>query len=165
MDGAIIFIDEIDTVATSRDDHSMHEATRHLLSVVLQQIEGFQGKGKSLLVCATNRKQDLDAALLSRIDLSIYFDLPDFNTRKSIFSYYAKQFKEQEKILNNLADETDGMSCRDLKDICEQSERQCASRKIRKETSGDFPSFEEYLKSIQRRKATRSIPALNSASV
>ena len=65
----------------SRDSSHMHEATRRSLSVVLQRLEGFNGKSKSLLICATNRRSDLDAALLSRFDLSIKFELPDFETR------------------------------------------------------------------------------------
>ena len=81
LEGTIIFIDEVDSVAGSRDNSHMHEATRRILSVVLQRVEGFKGKGKSLLICATNRRSDLDAALLSRFDLSIKFELPDFETR------------------------------------------------------------------------------------
>jgi len=45
------------------------------------------------LICATNRKIDLDPAIISRTDLSIIFDLPDSNTRKKIFSQYAKHLK------------------------------------------------------------------------
>ncbi|CAM9719179.1 unnamed protein product, partial [Heterosigma akashiwo] len=77
LGGAIIFIDEIDALATSRDTGQMHEATRRVLSVVLQRIEGFRGGGQNTLVCATNRRQDLDAALLNRYDLTLRFDLPD----------------------------------------------------------------------------------------
>lgn len=35
----------------------MHEATRRILSVILQNIEGFKQGSKNVLVCATNRKQ------------------------------------------------------------------------------------------------------------
>ena len=70
----------------------MHEATRRLLSVVLQSIEGFRDReeNKNVLICATNRKQDLDSALLSRFDVAIKFDLPTKEARKAIFSRYAK---------------------------------------------------------------------------
>jgi ATP-dependent 26S proteasome regulatory subunit len=70
LEGTIIFIDEIDAMAGSRDS-SMNEATRRILSVMLQRIEGFQGKGKSLLICATNRREDLDPAMLSRLGLEL----------------------------------------------------------------------------------------------
>ncbi len=53
-----------------------HEASRRILSVLLQKIDGFEGSSKSTLICATNRMQDLDAALLSRYDLTIRYHLP-----------------------------------------------------------------------------------------
>ena len=73
--GAVIFIDEVDSLATSRNSGDMHEATRRLLSVVLQRVEGLEGASKSTLVCATNRRQDLDPALLSRFDLQLNFQV------------------------------------------------------------------------------------------
>lgn len=132
MDGTIIFIDEVDAVAGARDTGAeMHEATRRILSVVLQRIEGFKGKGKSLLVCATNRKEDLDSALISRFDLSILYDLPDSDTRQAIFRLYAKQFSSTASSLKILAERTAGLSCRDIKEICEHAERRWASKWIR----------------------------------
>ena len=76
----IIFIDEIDALATSRDSQ-IHEASRRTLGVLLRRVDGFSShenssheKGsKTLLICATNRMQDLDAALLSRFDSSVRF--------------------------------------------------------------------------------------------
>lgn len=62
----------------------MHEATRRILSVLLQRVEGFQGRGENILIGATNRKQDLDAALISRFDTSIRYQLPDAETRQAI---------------------------------------------------------------------------------
>jgi hypothetical protein len=62
----------------------MHEATRRVLSVILQHVEGFQAGGNNILVGATNRKGDLDAALLSRFDTSIFYPLPDLDTRQAI---------------------------------------------------------------------------------
>lgn len=39
MGGAIIFIDEIDAMAGSRGKVHMHEATRRILSVILQKVQ------------------------------------------------------------------------------------------------------------------------------
>lgn len=38
LGGAIIFIDEVDALAGSRDKGDMHEATRRVLSVILQKV-------------------------------------------------------------------------------------------------------------------------------
>jgi ATP-dependent 26S proteasome regulatory subunit len=55
----------------------MHEASRRILSTLLRKIDSFESTTNVMLICATNRKQDLDPAMLSRIDLSIKFELPD----------------------------------------------------------------------------------------
>lgn len=153
MNGAIIFIDEIDTLASSRDTNQLHEATKHMLSVILQRIEGFDGKGKSLVICATNRKHDLDAALLSRFDIIIQYSLPDFQTRVDIYKYYAKQFSNNKDALNALANSSTGFSGRDLKEVCEYTERKFATKKINN-TKGleDLPVLKDYLESIEVKK-------------
>jgi len=35
----------------------MHEATRRVLSVILQRLEGLEGSTKATVIAATNRKQ------------------------------------------------------------------------------------------------------------
>ena len=66
----------------------MNEATRRLLGVLLRFIDGFKATD-SIVVAATNRKQDLDAALLSRCDAIVTFDLPDGACRAAILQHYA----------------------------------------------------------------------------
>lgn len=107
----ILFIDEIDSLAASRDG-GIHEATRRVLSTLLRKIDSFETRGNVLLICATNRKEDLDSALVSRIDISIKFDLPDNETRFEILKKYAKQLSELE--LEQLSEMTKTFSGRDL---------------------------------------------------
>ena len=66
----------------------MNEATRRLLGVLLRFIDGFQATD-SIVIAATNRKHDLDAALLSRCDTIISFNLPDASCRAGILKHYA----------------------------------------------------------------------------
>ena len=77
--------------------------------------------------------------MLSRVDLSIKFDLPDLISRAQIYKRYAKQFSSSD--LEKLAAESDGMSGRNISDICKSiflfrfldTERKWASKIIRKE--------------------------------
>jgi len=85
------------------------------------------------LICATNRKCDLDSALLSRFDLSIKFELPDVDTRYSVYSRYAKHLGKEE--LKLLALKSDGLSCRNIKDACKSAERKWAAKIISKEAN------------------------------
>ncbi|KAL6281989.1 hypothetical protein ACE6H2_012918 [Prunus campanulata] len=154
--GAIIFLDEVDSFAISRDS-DMHEATRRVLSVLLRQIDGFEQDKKVVVIAATNRKQDLDPAMISRFDSIITFDLPDQRNRKEIAAQYAKHLTESE--LDELATATEGMSGRDIRDVCQQAERSWASKIIRGQISKDggeqgssvLPPLQHYLDSALNR--------------
>ncbi|KAL8005282.1 putative AAA+ ATPase domain, ATPase, AAA-type, core [Plasmopara halstedii] len=147
LDGAIIFIDEIDALAGDRSGGTMHEASRRILSVLLQKVEGFASAKKTTVVCATNRKQDLDAALISRFDLSIRYDLPDKKTRRAVFGRYAKQLSDEE--LQHMAAVSSHLSCRDIKEICEYAERKWASKVLRKTETSEVPDTQAYLEAIK----------------
>lgn len=62
------------------------------------------GKYNSLIICATNRPQDLDAALLSHFDLMIKYNMPDTKTRIAIIQYKDMQnnLLEIQRHCNNL---------------------------------------------------------------
>ena len=61
----------------------MHEATRRLLGVLLRQLDGYGPRSRSIVIGATNRRQDLDPALLSRFDAAISFGWPDEACRRA----------------------------------------------------------------------------------
>ena len=129
----ILFIDEIDALVSSRDMGSPHEASRRILSVMLRQIDGFSTTEKtdvqSTLICATNRKNDLDKAFLSRVDASIHFGLPSEDSRTKILKLYANHLSDIE--LQQITSITDGLSGRNLKDLCQAAERHWAANVIR----------------------------------
>lgn len=148
MGSVIIFIDEIDSLATSRES-GLHEATRRILSTLLRKIDSFESDGDVLVICATNRKKDLDPALISRLDLSVRFELPDEETRSQIFQRYAKQLDETD--LKKLGAMAVNLSGRDISDICKQAERKWASRYIRKQVTSLIPALDVYLEATNAR--------------
>ncbi|KAL2580123.1 hypothetical protein AAZV13_15G103800 [Glycine max] len=159
--GAIIFLDEIDSFAAARDNE-MHEATRRILSVLLRQIDGFEQDKKVVVIAATNRKEDLDPALISRFDSMIAFGLPDHQNRQEIASKYAKHLSKPE--LDELARVTEDMSGRDIRDVCQQAERSWASKIIRGQVpkegeKAQLPPLQEYIEC-----ATSRQEALHSAA-
>ncbi|KAL6520521.1 hypothetical protein OROHE_017109 [Orobanche hederae] len=160
-DGALVFLDEVDSVATARDNET-HEATRRLLSVLLRQIDGFEQEKKVVVIAATNRKQDLDPALLSRFDSMISFGLPDQQTREAIVAQYAKHLTKTE--MSELASVTEEMSGRDIRDVCQQAERHWASKIIRgqahkNEESSSLPPLHEYTESALERRVAMTCAA------
>ncbi len=136
LGSVILFIDEIDSLATSRET-GIHEATRRILSTLLRKIDSFESEGEVLVICATNRKKDLDPALISRTDISIRFELPDASTRAEIFKRYARQLSQSD--LDKLGELTVHLSGRDIAGICKDAERIWASKYIRKEVTDMKP--------------------------
>ena len=88
---AIIFFDEIDSVAGKRDDES-HEASRRVVAQLLTLMDGFTSKDNVIVIAATNRPQDIDAALRrpGRFDWEVNFPLPDVNDREAILRATAR---------------------------------------------------------------------------
>jgi ATP-dependent 26S proteasome regulatory subunit len=123
MKQAILFLDEIDSLAGSRDE-GMFEATRRVLSVLLRKIDGLDTVDGIITLGATNRSGDLDHALLSRFDHSIRFPLPGREEIRAIYRTYAKHLKSEELI--DLAAVSEGLSGRNIRDICEYAERRHA---------------------------------------
>jgi SpoVK/Ycf46/Vps4 family AAA+-type ATPase len=147
----IIFIDEVDSLAQSRD-HTMHEATRRMLSVFLRYIDGFETQEDVLVICATNRREDLDPALQSRFSKVISFPWPDLLSRVAIFKRYARHLSEDH--LQQLAELSVGMAGRDIKSVCEDAERQWAARLLRGEEKVYCVDFQMYLRAVQSRLRT-----------
>ncbi|KAG1768370.1 P-loop containing nucleoside triphosphate hydrolase protein [Suillus occidentalis] len=86
---AIIFIDEIDAIATKRFDAQTgadREVQRILLEL-LNQMDGFDQGSNVKVIMATNRADTLDPALLrpGRLDRKIEFPLPSRREKRLIF--------------------------------------------------------------------------------
>jgi SpoVK/Ycf46/Vps4 family AAA+-type ATPase len=146
MGGAIIFLDEIDSLAGSRDQN-MFEATRRVLSVLLRKIDGIDSSSSVITIGATNRVNDLDAALISRFDQIIRFPLPNAAERGSIFANYARHLTADECAV--MAERTEDLSGRNIKDLCEYAERRWARRLILKKLDPSPPEFEYYKQSVR----------------
>ncbi|EFN53119.1 hypothetical protein CHLNCDRAFT_26132, partial [Chlorella variabilis] len=124
--GAIVFLDELDSLMTSRSDgQGLHEVTRRMLGILLRHLDGFDASRRSVLIGATNRARDLDPALRSRFAATVTFGLPSQESRAAILGQYARQLSGSD--LQALASATRGMAGRDLRAVCEQTERLWAS--------------------------------------
>jgi hypothetical protein len=132
---SIVFLDEIDAFAGSRESGQMHEATRRILSVLLRQMQGLVDTSNVVVIGATNRRQDLDPALLSRFNRAVHFPLPTDEERRAILAYYAKHLDPEARA--ELSGLCEGRSGREIEDGCGVAERMWASELIR---TGEVPS-------------------------
>ena len=72
--GVLLFVDEADAFLRRRDTANVSEGVRAALNVMLSRTGG--ASKDFVLVLATNRPEDLDEALLDRVDEVLEFDLP-----------------------------------------------------------------------------------------
>ena len=87
--GLLLFIDESEAFLSSRNATKSEDSTlRHALNALLYQT-GTPSQ-QFMLVLATNRPQDLDAAILDRIDVSMMIGLPKVEQREELLRLYLK---------------------------------------------------------------------------
>jgi len=82
---SIIFIDEVDSLTSSRSDNES-ESARRIKTEFLVQMQGVGNDNDGILVLgATNIPWVLDAAIRRRFEKRIYIDLPEANARAFMF--------------------------------------------------------------------------------
>ena len=109
---AIIFFDEIDSIASSRENDT-NGVGKRLVAQLLTLMDGFESKGNVVVVAATNRIEDVDPALLrpGRFDWQIPFPMPSEHDRLGILQVQARSLSiEGELPLVDIAQRTEGWS-------------------------------------------------------
>ena len=91
---AIIFIDEIDSIAGNRSSIYVNH-TNGTLNQLLTEMDGFEQTANIVVIGATNFEESLDPAIkrAGRFDKTIHIPLPDIRGREQIFDYYLKRIK------------------------------------------------------------------------
>ncbi|WP_343518453.1 ATP-binding protein [Sphingomonas sp.] len=114
---AIVFFDEIDSIAERRTGES-HEASKRLVAQLLTLLDGFSSEGGGVVVvAATNRAESLDPALMrpGRFDWEIEFTMPTVADRLEILEVHARKLQTAEWLpLIDIAALTEGWSAAEL---------------------------------------------------
>ncbi|KAJ3146513.1 26S proteasome regulatory subunit 6B [Geranomyces variabilis] len=121
---AIIFIDEVDAIATKRFDAQTgadREVQRILLEL-LNQMDGFDQTSNVKVIMATNRADTLDPALLrpGRLDRKIEFPTPDRRQKRMIFTTVTSKMNLSEEVdLEEFVSRPDKLSGAEITSICQ----------------------------------------------
>lgn len=116
---AIIFFDEIDSIAVRREADT-HEESRRIVGQLLTAIDGFKRVTNVIVVAATNRPADVDRALRrpGRFDWQINFPMPTRKDREEILAVSARRLSKGEELPYSLiADRTESWTPADLSAI------------------------------------------------
>ncbi|EDW81248.2 uncharacterized protein Dwil_GK11127 [Drosophila willistoni] len=123
---SVIFIDEIDAIATRRFDAQTgadREVQRILLEL-LNQMDGFDETTNVKVIMATNRADTLDPALLrpGRLDRKIEFPLPDRRQKRLVFSTITSKMSLAEDVdFEDMISRPDKISNADINSICQEA--------------------------------------------
>ncbi len=124
----IIFIDELDAFAKSRESSGMfaggNDEREQTLNQMLTQMDGFEGNTGVIIIGATNRPEVLDKALLrpGRFDRQVVVDRPDKIGRLAILKVHTQDVVLEENIdLSIIAGRTPGFVGADLANLVNEA--------------------------------------------
>ena len=119
----IVFIDEIDAVASQRGKDSNSERDQ-TINALLSELDGFTSKEKIITICATNRLDMLDNAFkrAGRFDLKLAVSLPDKEGRYRILKIHSANKKLSEEVdLEKIAVQCSGFSGAELETLMNEA--------------------------------------------
>ncbi|MHA1681408.1 MAG: CDC48 family AAA ATPase [Promethearchaeota archaeon] len=120
---SIIFIDEIDSIAPKREEVS-GEVERRVVAQLLSLMDGLKGRGKVIVIGATNRPNSIDPALRrpGRFDREIEIGVPDQEGRKEILLIHTRGIPMTDDVdLDYFSSKTHGFVGADLSALAKES--------------------------------------------
>lgn len=153
---SIVFIDEIDSIATKRFDANTgaDREVQRILIELLQQMDGFDQTVNVKVIMATNRADTLDPALLrpGRLDRKIEFPLPDRRQKRLVFQTLTSKMNLSEEVdLEDFVSRPEKISAADIQSICQEAGMQA----VRKNRYVILPKdFEKAYKKVVKKRDT-----------
>ena len=135
MPMAILFIDEIDALAKSRNSSSILSSVggcderEQTLNQLLTELDGFETGSTSsrvnvIVIAATNRPEVLDPAILrpGRFDRHVKVDYPDARGREAILKVHARRIRVDSRSVDfSSLPPLEGFSGADLKNVVNEA--------------------------------------------
>ena len=121
---SIVFIDELDAVGTARSGGGIHREHDQTLNQLLVELDGFNARDEVVVMAASNRLQDLDAALLrpGRFDRQVHVSPPDVLGREAILGVHTRDKPLAADVdLGQIAKQTAGLTGADLANLCNEA--------------------------------------------
>jgi transitional endoplasmic reticulum ATPase len=131
---AVVFIDEIDSIAPKRGETS-GDVERRVVAQLLSLMDGLEERGQVIVIGATNRVDALDPALRrgGRFDREIEVGVPDKEGRKEILQVHTRGMPLSDEIdLDKYAENTHGFVGADIEQLAKEAAMN-ALRRVRPE--------------------------------
>ncbi len=121
---AIIFIDEIDSLAPRRGMFAGSGVTEGVVAQLLSEISGLEELKGVVIMAASNRPDIIDQGLLrpGRFDRMVLVPAPDYKSRVEIFKVHTKNMPLTKDVdLKELARKSEGFSGADIESLCREA--------------------------------------------
>ncbi|WP_265111186.1 CDC48 family AAA ATPase [Halosolutus halophilus] len=131
---AIVFIDELDSIAPRRED-VQGDVERRIVAQLLSLMDGLEQRGEITVIGTTNRVDAIDPALRrpGRFDREIEIGVPDVAGREEILQIHTRGMPLAEEVdLERYAENTHGFVGADLENLAKEA-AMTAMRRIRPE--------------------------------
>ena len=153
---AIIFIDELDAVGTARSGHSLNREQDQTLNQLLVELDGFGGEDQVVVMGASNRLDQLDAALLrpGRFDRQVLVGQPDLGSREAILRVHTRNKPLAPDVdLPMIARQTAGLTGADLANISNEAAIFAGRENLEYVTQENFEgAMERIVAGLQKRR-------------
>jgi transitional endoplasmic reticulum ATPase len=121
---SIIFVDECEGIFGARESVENDSFNRELLQEFLAQWEGVLDNSRHVWVIgATNRRERIDHAMVSRFGAEFQFSLPDADIRRRILNRELQRCTVAVDYVEDIVAQTNGFSGRDLRTLAESVAR------------------------------------------
>ncbi len=130
--GAIIFIDEIDSIAPRRDKAG-GEVEKRIVSQLLTLMDGLKSSSRVIVIAASNRPGVIEPALRrpGRFDRELDMGIPDEQGRLEILQIKTRDMRlGQDVDLQILARGSHGFVGADVQQLCMEAALQCIREKM-----------------------------------
>ena len=130
----VIFIDEVDSLLSSREgssDDSAHGTLTSVKTTMMSEWDGLNsgtngngeaGTDRVVVIGSTNRPFDLDEAVLRRFPRRILVDLPDLETRTEILEVTMAENRLDPGVnMTKIAERLEGYTGSDIKEVCREA--------------------------------------------
>ncbi|KAG3117965.1 Spastin [Phytophthora idaei] len=121
---SVVFMDEIDALLSTRSA-SENEASRRIKNQFFTELDGAASsqEDRILVMGATNLPQELDEAIIRRLEKRIYVPLPDASSREGLIRHLlsSQKFTLSSREFKHIVKATEGYSGSDLKAVCKDA--------------------------------------------
>ena len=118
---SMIVVEDVDLIAQERDQY---DGSASLLFTLLNEMDGLDEDADVTFLLTTNRADLLEPALASRpgrVDQAVHIDVPDREARRQLIELYCGSLDLDLSRLDEVLDQTDGVTASFLKELLRRS--------------------------------------------